>query len=260
MLTCLASVDASSERADWAPFFEQLKVEGTIVIYDERPGTEGLMTFNSVRAEKRFSPASTFKIPHTLFALDSEVIRDEFETVRWDGKKRANPEWDRDQDLRSAMRYSVVWVYQQFAKEIGATKERDYLKRIQYGNQDPSGKEPFWISGNLEISAHEQIKFLKRLYRNELPFTVANQRLVKDLMILEAGHDWILRGKAGWDGKVCWWVGWIEHATGPVFFALNIDTPNGTDDIPKREIITKTILNSIGALNLNVEPSAGGNG
>jgi len=78
------------------------------------------------------------------------------------------------------MRHSVVWVYERFAETIGEQKEREYLGRIQYGNQDPAGKSPFWLEGNLQISAYEQIGFLRELYRNKLPFGLADQRLVKD--------------------------------------------------------------------------------
>ena len=81
-----------------------------------------------------------------------------------------------------------------------------------------------------------------------LPFRVEHQRLVKDVMVNEAGRDWILRAKTGWSGKVGWWVGWVEWPTGPVFFALNIDTPNRLDDLSKRQEITRNILRSINAL------------
>ncbi|MDX9839185.1 MAG: class D beta-lactamase, partial [Azoarcus sp.] len=74
------------------------------------------------------------------------------------------------------------------------------------------------------------------------------QRLIKDVMVNEAGYDWILRAKSWWSGKIGWWVGWVEWPTGPVFFALNIDTPNRLSDLPKRQEITRNILRSIRAL------------
>jgi beta-lactamase class D len=40
----------------------------------------------------------------------------------------------------------------------------------------------------------------------------------------------------------------VEWPTGPVFFALNIDTPRRLDDLAKRQGITRAILRSIGAL------------
>lgn len=56
------------------------------------------------------------------------------------------------------------------------------------------GGKPFWVEGDLAISANEQISFLRHLYRNELPFPVEHQRLIKDVMVNEAGRDWIFAG------------------------------------------------------------------
>ena len=159
LLSKLVFAETPIERADWSKYFDEANAQGTIVVSDERSGDKEALAFNTVRSGKRFSPASTFKIPHTLFALEAGVIRDEFETKGWDGVKRSFPGWNQDQNLRSSMRYSVVWVYEGFAKEIGEQKEREFLKKIQYGNQDSSGKQPFWIEGNLQISAQEQLDF-----------------------------------------------------------------------------------------------------
>jgi beta-lactamase class D len=239
------------ERPDWARFFTEAGVSGTIVVVDERENANWV--FGGDRARTRFVPASTFKIPHALFALDAAIVADEFQVFPWDGKKRDIETWNRDQDLRSSMRNSVVWVYQMFARGLGEVRERDYLRRTSYGNADPSGGiDRFWLDGGLRISAHEQVAFLRRLYRNELPFRVEHQRLVKDIMIVEAGPDWILRAKTGWGARMSeqigWWVGWVEWREGAVFFALNIDMPNKADDLPKRESIARAVLRSIHAL------------
>lgn len=237
------------ERPDWGGVFEKFSAKGTIVIVDGRVKDQPALVFDRERAAKRLSPASTFKIPHTLFALDAGVVRDEFQVFKWDGVQRSFAGHNSDQDLRSAMRNSAIWVYQQFAKDIGAEKARNYLRRIDYGNADPSvEKGDYWVDGKLAISAHEQIVFLKRLHLNQLPFSVEHQRLVKDLMIVEAGRNWILRAKTGWEGRFAWWVGWVEWPSGTVFFALNIDTPNRMDDLAKREKITREILVAMDAL------------
>lgn len=240
---------AAQERSDWDRYFDQFDAEGTIVVVDERVNDRPVWVHDQERARKRFSPASTFKVPHTLFALDAGVVRDEFQRFEWDGVEREFSGHNGDQDLRSAMRNSALWVYERFAKEIGEEGARRYLRRIDYGNADPATDAgAYWVDGNLAISAHEQISFLRRLYRNELPFKTEHQRLVKDIMIVEAGRNWILRAKTGWQGRMGWWVGWVEWPAGPVFFALNIDTPNRTADLAKREQITRAILQSIGAL------------
>jgi len=250
LLTVLFPISAAAqERPDWGRFFEELEAQGTLVVVDERADSRSLFVYDPERAGRRFSPASTYKIPHTLFALDSGALQDEFQVFKWDGVERSFYGHNHDQDLRSAMRSSAMWVYEQFADQIGEEGARNYLRQIDYGNADPStGGGAYWVDGNLAISAHEQISFLQRLYRNELPFKEEHQRLVKDVMIVEAGRDWILRAKTGWEGRMGWWIGWVEWPTGPVFFALNIDTPNRLGDLAKREQITRAILRSIDAL------------
>src|SRR5256885_15568621 len=78
------------------------------------------------------------------------------------------------------------------------------MRKIDYGNALATGEAPFWVEGDLAISALEQVAFLQRLYRNRLPLPVEHQRLVKDVMINEAGPDWILRAKTGWTGRIGW--------------------------------------------------------
>ena len=254
MLIFLIPMEVQAEnkiqnRPDWEKYFQQFEAQGTIVIADERTGSQTVNTYNEDRAKKRYSPASTFKIPHTLFALDAGILTDEFQVFKWDGTVRKFAPHNQDQTLRSAMRNSALWVYEDFAKKIGQERAQIYLNKLAYGNADPTTEHGnYWVDGKLAISAYEQVDFLKRLYRNSLPFSVMHQRLLKDVMIVEAGRDWILRAKTGWGVSMGWWVGWVEWPTGPVFFALNIDTPNNMADLPKREAITRAILHEIKAL------------
>jgi beta-lactamase class D len=240
------------EREDWRHHFESAAVKGTIAVHDARRGER--FVFDASRAAVRFMPASTFKIPHALIALESGAVRDEFQVFPWDGRRHAVAGWNRDQDLRHSMRHSTVWLYQQFARDIGETREREWLARLDYGNAEIGNDvEQFWLDGSLRISAFEQIAFLERLYRNDLPFAVAHQRLVKDIMIVEAGRNWILRAKTGWgirvQPEIGWWVGWVEHPEGPVYFALNIDLPRDrVSDMGKRESVARAALKDLGAL------------
>jgi len=251
--------EKNSEKTEWKTFFDKYDATGTILVVDDRESFEKVSVYNKSRASKRYSPASTFKIPHTLFALDAGLVKDEFQVFPWDGVKRGFEPHNRDQNLRSAIRNSALWVYVNFANELGEEKARSYLKKIDYGNVDPSTVNgAYWVGGKLAISASEQVAFLKKLYRNELPFLLEHQLLVKDFMIVEAHKNWVLRAKTGWEGRYGWWVGWVEWPPGPVFFALNIDTPNRMKDLYKREAIVRDILLSIQALppNKSMQPTA----
>ncbi len=237
------------ERVDWQKQFSKFEAEGTMVVLDEREKISKKYVFNLQRAQKRYSPASTYKIPHSLFALDAGIVKDKFQTFKWDGIKRNYKPHNQDQTLQSAMRYSAIWVYDLFAKKLGAEKSNNYLSKINYGNKDSSTKTgSYWVDGNLSISAHEQIVFLKKLYNNKLPFKIEHQLLVKDIMLTDSGENWSLHAKTGWQGHYGWWVGWVECPTGPVFFALNIDTPNRLKDLYKRKPIVTEILQLMEAL------------
>lgn len=243
-----APAPAPQEKPEWARFFTEANAQGSLLVLDARGPAPATYVYQAARAKQRYSPASTFKIPHSLFALDAAVLRDEFEVIAWDGVPRSVPAWNADQNLRSALRNSTVWVYERIAQELGDARERAYMRQIGYGNALTTGAQPFWVEGDLAISSFEQIAFLQRLYRNQLPFKVEHQRLVKDMMVHEAGPDWILRAKTGWTGKIGWWVGWVERPDGAVFFALNMDTPNRMADLAKRQSITRQVLRSLGAL------------
>lgn len=231
------------ERSDWQQYFDQHEATGTIVISDDRQGLGQTYVFNPPRANKRYNPASTFKIPHALFVLDAGIIKSATETIPWDKKERTYGPWNRDQTLSSAISNSTVWVFEKFANELGSEQEKSYLKKIRYGNQDPSGKSPFWIKGNLQITALEQIEFLKQLHGNKLPFQPEHQELIKDIITIERTDNSLLRAKTGWSGEIGWWIGWLEQPSGPIFFALNINTPNRAKDLPKREAVVRSVLN-----------------
>ncbi|AUY31844.1 class D beta-lactamase [Pseudomonas soli] len=251
---CMGTAVAASssdlvEKPEWKDFFDAQDTVGTMVVKDMRGRGAVTYVYNPDRSDVRFTPASTFKIPHTLFALDAGAVSDEFQVFKWDGTVNEIPTHNADQNLRSAMRNSAVWVYRGFAEKIGSREAARYLSLIHYGNADPTVKQrDYWINGGLKVSAREQVHFLESLYRNQLPFKLEHQLLTKDVLIVGAGRDWIMRAKTGLGGQIGWWVGWVEFPDGPVIFALNIDTPKRMADAPKREAIGRQVLESMGAL------------
>lgn len=129
-------------------------------------------------------PASTFKIPHAIAALESGVIKDANDVIPYDGTPREYEAWRRDHTLASAMRYSVLWYFQEIAKRLGMSGEDFYLRRLRYGNTDPSsGLTTFWLGGSLRISPIEQLTFLRRLYYGELPVADRSMQIVRDILV-----------------------------------------------------------------------------
>lgn len=119
--------------------------------------------------ERRLTPASTFKIPHALAALDAGVIDGPKTRFAWDGKPLAIEAWRRDHTLETAMRYSVVWYFQRIAERLGLPREEEYLERFGYGNARTGGAlTSFWLGGDLLISPVEQMAFLRRFFSGAL--------------------------------------------------------------------------------------------
>ena len=219
--------------------FKKYKVEGTIVI--ESLNKKKINIYNDKRASELFSPASTFKIPHSLIALNEGIVKKD-SVIVWDKKIREYESWNKDQILLTAFKSSCVWCYQEFASKIGVEKYKKYLKELNYGNKKIGDDVTrFWLDESLEITTFEQIKFLKRFYTNNLPFKIEDINLLKEIMIDEKNEDFIIRAKTGWEGKYGWYVGFVETKNDVWFFATNIDTKS-KDDLIKRKEITLEAL------------------
>lgn len=135
--------------------------------------------------DERSTPASTFKIPHALIALDTGVVTDVDALVKWDGKARWLDSWNRDHSLRTSIYESVVWFFQETARAIGRERMREYLQAFDYGNAEVEGPiDMFWLDdGSLEISPEEQLRFLARLYQGELPRGREHLPLVREMLV-----------------------------------------------------------------------------
>ena len=226
--------------------FKKYKVEGTIVI--ESLNKKKINIYNDKRASELFSPASTFKIPHSLIALNEGIVKKD-SVIVWDKKIREYESWNKDQILLTAFKSSCVWCYQEFASKIGVEKYKKYLKELNYGNKKIGDDVTrFWLDESLEITTFEQIKFLKRFYTNNLPFKIEDINLLKEIMIDEKNENYTIRAKTGWEGKYGWYVGYVETKDDVWFFAMNIDTKS-KDDLPKRKTITLETLRLKGIIN-----------
>ena len=226
--------------------FKKYKVEGTIVI--ESLNKKKINIYNDKRASELFSPASTFKIPHSLIALNEGIVKKD-SVIVWDKKIREYESWNKDQILLTAFKSSCVWCYQEFASKIGVEKYKKYLKELNYGNKKIGDDVTrFWLDESLEITTFEQIKFLKRFYTNNLPFKIEDINLLKEIMIDEKNENYTIRAKTGWEGRYGWYVGYVETKDDVWFFSTNIDTKS-KDDLPKRKAITLEALKIKGIIN-----------
>lgn len=230
--------------------FSDFDVEGVLVLLDDSSGER--VTNNLARSQQGYIPASTFKIPNSLLLIEAGLVKDEQTQFAWDGVKRDYSSWNRDHSFASAMKYSVVPIYQKLALALGERRMSQGVSLLNYGNNNiDGGLDRFWLDGELAISANEQVQFLQRLYHNQLPVSERSQRIVKTMMLNEANSDWVLRAKTGYgvrqNKKIGWWVGWIEKEDTTYFFAMNMDIDN-VKQLPYRKAIVKQALTHLGVI------------
>ena len=145
------SYQRSEFREGLARRFFDLGTEGTFVAY--KVDDYLIIASDKVRSGEGKLPASTFKIPNSLIALETGVVEDPDKDVfKWDGVKRDIEAWNKDHTLRSAIAVSAVPVYQEIARRIGEERMQKYVDLFEYGNRDIGGGiDQFWLTGNLRI-------------------------------------------------------------------------------------------------------------
>ncbi len=225
-------------------------VQGTFVLYDAYQFV--FVGHNQVRAQKRFIPASTYKVPHTLIGLSEKAVANVDEVLPYGGKEQPLKIWEKDMSLREAIKISSIPIYQELARRIGLERMGLNLAKLQYGNAETGSEvDTFWLRGPLKISAQEQTIFLTKLALGLLPYPKELQEQTCEIVFLEQGAGWQLFGKTGTAKQspvdIGWWVGWVETPQGIYAFALNIDMPSESD-APKRVEIGKACLKALGIL------------
>jgi beta-lactamase class D len=210
---------------------------GECVVFAPLSGAETV--FGGDECGRRTLPASTFKIPHALVALQTQVVTGKT-VVTWDGTKRDYAAWNRDQTLESAIKMSAVWVFQRFATAIGRERELQYLRAFHYGSATFEHEvTDFWLNGDLQITPLEEVAFLRRMFSYDLPVDRAHIDTVKADLTMPRGtivnaagvHDFALRwpadtivrvktGNGTVNGeRVSWLVGALETGGRQYVFA-----------------------------------------
>jgi beta-lactamase class D len=196
----------------------------------------------------RVTPASTFKVAHALAALDSGVLADQNVTFRYDGSPNVPESWKRDHTLATAMRYSVVPYFRWIATMLGPDREREYLARFHYGNENASsGLTTFWLDGSLQISPDEQEKFLVALYEDRLPVTKRATETVREILVQPPGvvvnaqgehpfdPPWpagtTVSAKTGSAADVTWLVGHVQRQDRAWVFVSCVAGPTERDPL-----------------------------
>lgn len=231
------------ESAAIGPVFESHGVDGTIVVASTN--SDQIYVHNQERSKIQFSPASTFKIPNTLIALDANVVTSAESVFTWDGTERGVPAWNRNQTLQTALQVSCVWCYQEIARAVGPDRYTDALEAMDYGNQQLGRHiDQFWLNGDLRISAVEQIEFLKKLRNYSLPFQPRHVDILQSIMLVEQTTNYTLYAKSGWTGAelhVGWYVGYVVTSEDTWLFAMNMRMDTAQQAALRRDLTMQSL-------------------
>ncbi len=231
LLANTSLVSTWTEREDIGGVFTEAGVTGTFVLLDAETGS--LSGHNHARAQRRYVPASTFKVPNALIGVATGTVTSVDEVLPYGGKPQWLKAWEQDMSLRQGMPVSNLPVFQELARRIGLEPMREHLVSLDYGNASIAQTvDDFWLVGPLGISAIEQTRFLAALAQGRLPVSPDAQAAVADIIRTDSGESWSLYAKTGWanlyEPHIGWWVGWVERDGGIHAFALNIDMPDSS--------------------------------
>lgn len=257
----LSTYAADKELYQWDTSKENISIielseyfngyEGSFVLYDLKSDKWDI--YNIDYASSRTAPNSTYKIYDALFGLETGIITPEESTMAWNGADYPFEAWKADQNLDSAMKFSVNWYFQSIDIQLGASTVKDYVQKIGYGNRNTKADlSSYWMESSLKISPIEQVQLLTKLYTNSFDFAPENVDAVKKSILLTSSADENFYGKTG-TGRVNgqdingWFIGYVETADNTYFFAANIQsTENATGS--KASEISFSILSNMGIL------------
>lgn len=218
----------------------------------QRDGGTATVVHGAALAEVPRPPASSFKVLLALIALETGALRGPGEILPGDGR-HARPEWRRAMALREALSTSSEPYFAALAERIGRARLAAWVAKAGYGN-GRIGERParVWHDGTLTVTARQQLAFVDRLRRGDLPFRPAHIAAVKAALREDDG-DARFHAKTGThldddeDRGTAWWIGWVEGPRGAASFALMIDLKT-MDDRARRIALGKALLRDAGVV------------
>jgi len=246
---CYSDASSHSTLDPVSEVFRAEEITGTFVA----ESIDGEISYfhNESRATTRFSPASTFKIPNTLVALNFGVVESKSSTFTWDGVDKGLERWNSNQTLETAFKVSCVWCYQHVARVIGRDKYESALAELGYGNQSVGEQvDLFWLDGSLAISAIEQVSFLRKLYNYDVPYQREHVDILRTIMVDQQTEQYTIYAKTGWavtEPQVAWYVGFVELEDGAWLFAMNMQV-DGPEQAALRQELAIRSLRALGII------------
>lgn len=183
--------------------------------------------------DTRITPASTFKIAISLMGFDAGFLKSEHAPLLT--YRKGDPDWSESwlaaTDPHKWIRDSVIWYSQRVTAALGAPRFQRYATAFRFGNADVSGDPRrhdglkwAWIDSSLQVSPREELGFLERVVRRELPVKAIAYEMTSRITAIPGEHGgWDIHGKTGTGFPLLangrsdhahaygWFVGWASR-------------------------------------------------
>jgi len=232
----LLTLSAGTARAELACLLVAEARDGT-VLYHEGDG-----------CEEAIGPASSFKFPLSVMGFDAGILSSP-DSPAWPYEARYNAVREVDRQTttpRAWLKESVLWYSRALVEKLGAERFARYVSDFGYGNADVSGDPGAgngmthsWLNSSLQITPSQQLDFVLRFLRGELPVDASVVRQTAAAMPRFASGGWDIIGKTGTgyikeaDGQrgrrqFGWFVGWaVQGDQVLAFVQLNANSKAG---------------------------------
>lgn len=236
----LSAVCAQAKDLNYKDYYKGST--GCFILYDLNKN-KIIEEYNEQFCQTPMPPNSTFKIPLSIMGFDKDILKDE-NNPKWEFKEEYLPEgfkswmpiqWKEANTPKSWLTYSVVWCSQKLTLTLGTKEIENYLNKFEYGNKDFSGTPGkddalmgAWLDSSLKITAENQMQFLKKFVKEELPVSKHAQQMTKKALFLEQDKQNVsLFGKTGagyLENRVAhgWFIGWAEKDNNSYIFVSQI--------------------------------------
>lgn len=261
-LASFADVCKTTEPINVDPYLTEIgSRQVTFLVLDYRDNK--CRHINKSGLTERHAPYSTFKIPHSLIALETGAVKSVDERVEWDQIKYPAkdfwPEtWKQSHTLTTAFKHSAVWYYKGLVPHIKPADYKKWLARFHYGDQAfTPGSNEFWLGNELTISPQEQVDFIACLLKDGCGVSARNLAAFESIALQETKNTFSLYAKTGagpvdpnnFDGAFeGWYVGYVKDDGGKPLaaFALYMKTENFSALKDYRKALSLQLLGKFG--------------
>ncbi|WP_241686871.1 penicillin-binding transpeptidase domain-containing protein [Leptospira stimsonii] len=172
--------------------------------------------FQKEECSYKSPPASLFHTILALNALESGYLKEDQSLFFWDKTRHPYIRWQKDQNLRSALEYSVHWYFAKLWNDIGPEKGRQLLEKgNDFTSAVPMTRASFWLDGSYSVSPVEFVDYLIRLQESKPPFRKKTIQTVFGILKRESGSVSNASGNHDLPGN---WNGIEEYKSDSAFY------------------------------------------